>query len=255
MNSALNDEPPREQSLALQAGGALDNVLDFRELRGGASNLALKPKDQLTLAVKAEDRYDLGAAPNVGSGDHYQLLVVTPDELLATLEAREIGLRQRFEQIIEETTETRDMLLRIKTEGPNSSVPGSEPGEAVPGDGSASDQSSAADARSRIWSVRLLRAQQALVQSQKSAQETLGTASGFRDIRAELINNRVDTEDRKQRLQQQLAEPLERIGRELFPEFDVRLQRLVERLDSKLEEIGKTADEDCAGHRSGRCVS
>ena len=92
-------------------------------------------------------------------------------------------------------------------------------------------------ARSRIWSVRLLRAQQALVQSQKSAQETLGTASGFRDIRAELINNRVDTEDRKQRLQQQLAEPLERIGRELFPEFDVRLQRLAERLDSNLEDL------------------
>ena len=96
----------------------------------------------------------------------------------------------------------------------------------------------------KVWSVRLLRAQQAVLQSQKSAQETTGVAAAFRDIRDELVNNRVDTEDRKQRLEQQLAQPLERIGEELFPEFDRRLQRLVDGLDAKLAATPVTADED-----------
>lgn len=239
----LNDQPAREQPLVLQTDGVLDNTVDFRDLRSRGSNYALKPKDQLTLVVKAEDRFDLGAAPHVGSGDHYQLLVVTPDELLAMLEAREIGLRQRFEQIIEETTETRDMLVRIKTEEPNRPPPGREPSDAI-GEDTPGGETADAEARNRIWSVRLLRAQQALMQSQKSAQETLGAAAGFREIRAELINNRVDTEDRKQRLQRQLAEPLERIGRELFPEFDVRLQRLVEQLDNRMDANAQSANED-----------
>jgi hypothetical protein len=179
----------------------------------------------LSLVVKASDRFNLAGEPHIGSGDHYELEVVTPDELLALLEAREINLRRRFEQIIEETTGTRDMLLRVQTDRPGQTS-GQDPEDAKPkGDGAQADSVQAAVGRQE--SLRLLRAQQAVVQSQKSAQEVLGVAASFRDIREELIANRVDTEDRKQRLQEKIAEPLEKIGTKMFPELDRRVERLV----------------------------
>ena len=46
---------------------------------------------------------------------------------------------------------------------------------------------------------------------------------GFLDIREELINNRVDTEDRKNRLKEQIAEPLNKTCAEEFPLLDQRL--------------------------------
>jgi hypothetical protein len=242
---AVNAEAPRTSTLAVASGDQLQGAIDFRELRTQQSGTTLKPKDKLSLVVKAQDKYDLGSGPNIGMSDHYELDVVTPDELLAMLEGREIGLRQRFEQIIEETTETRDMLVRVKAEGPASAVPGSEPGEpANAAEGGSTSETSPPAVSKRIWSVRLLRAQQALLQSQKSAQETLGIAAAFRDIREELINNRVDTEDRKQRLQAQLADPLERIAAQLFPELDRHLQTLGDHLDQQLEVLSQQSQDD-----------
>ena len=39
---------------------------------------------------------------------------MTPDELLAMLERRELGLRRRLEQIIDEMGEMRDSVSRVK---------------------------------------------------------------------------------------------------------------------------------------------
>ena len=52
-------------------------------------------------------------------------------------------------------------------------------------------------AEERAQSLRLLRTQRSLVQCDKSAQEVLGVAASFADIREELINNRVDSKDRE----------------------------------------------------------
>ena len=41
--------------------------------------------------------------------------VVTPADLLALLERRELGLRQRFESIYEKLTDTRNLLNRVET--------------------------------------------------------------------------------------------------------------------------------------------
>ncbi len=60
----------------------------------------------------------------------------------------------------------------------------------------------------------------------KDTHETLGVADAIADIREELINNRIDTEELKARLEQGIANPLRRIAEELFPEFDRRLDRL-----------------------------
>ena len=228
--STPQDQPKSQRrtwDFPLGAGGRVEAVLDCRQWRSLTDGPELKPKDKLTLAIKAADKFNLGASgPNVGSGDRYQLDVVTPETLLAMLESREIGLRRRFEQIVQEVTQCRDLIQRTAKPpaapklDPEDAAVGKEPGEKQP------DPAKAAE---RVQSLRLLRVQQAVQQARKSAQELLGVAIAFRDIREELINNRVDTEDRKKRLQEMIADPMQAAGETLFPELDRRLE-VLERL-------------------------
>ena len=78
--------------------------------------LGLKPGQKLLVSVKAADLCDLGHGPNVAGSERWLLDVVTPEQLRAMLEARELVLRQRFEQMIQEMTETRDLLARMQFE-------------------------------------------------------------------------------------------------------------------------------------------
>ena len=225
-----------------------DAALEVRDLK-------LTAGQKLLVGLKAEDFYDLGKGPNVGAGERWLLDVVTPDQLRAMLESRELVLRQRFEAIIQEVTETRDLLLRIdfgtpdapgadekaaeKTaEGGGTGVTpvareekdgktdeGAEPGE-EPGDEPV--QSSP----ERQLAVRTLRVQRALSNSSKNAHETQSVADGFDDIRLQLMNNRIDTEELIRRLEEGIAKPLHGVAQEMFP----RLQTYLERLQESLED-------------------
>ncbi|HOM17120.1 MAG TPA: hypothetical protein PLQ00_07310, partial [Thermoguttaceae bacterium] len=79
-----------------------------------ASELNIQPGQKLLLAVKAADRCDRQGGPNVGSSDRWMLDVVTPDQLRLMLEGRELTLRQRFEVILREVEETRELLTRME---------------------------------------------------------------------------------------------------------------------------------------------
>lgn len=252
---SVNDGDPKEVELATAGDGSVDASVDFRDQRGTDEGIKLQPGDKLRLTVKATDQYNLGEAPNTGVGDHYQLDVVTPDQLLSLLEARELGLRKRFEQIQNELTEMRDSLVRVRAEGPVSAAGGDEPEDGKPKEAAAatdepaggeepSDTDEAKDALTRVWSLRLLRSQRAKLQSQKSAQETLGVSASFDDIREELVNNRVDSEDRKERLQTQIIEPLKAIGSAMFPALDEKLDELAQRLEDRSRETVDAAEED-----------
>ncbi len=83
-----------------------NKALDLREL-------GLKPGQRLSVSVKAADLCSLGHGPNIASTDVWLLDVVTPDQLRAMLAARELVLRQRFEQMIQEMGDTRDLLARM----------------------------------------------------------------------------------------------------------------------------------------------
>jgi hypothetical protein len=205
--------------------GRVDASLDFRDLRSQEVDpWDLQPTDKLVVSVKAADKHDLSGGPNEGSSDRYQLDVVTPDMLLAILESREIGQRRRLEQILEEMTQARDFLNRVHSPAPGR---GLEPGDVLD-TAEESDQERADPQRvaERNQSLRLLRTQQAFQQGRKSGQELLGVAAAFRDIREELINNRVDTEDRKQRLKELIADPMQLIAETMFPELDRRVEQL-----------------------------
>lgn len=192
----------------------LDRALEVRDLK-------LTAGQRLLVCVKAADRYDLAERPNVGTSRRWVLDVVTPDQLRTMLEARELVLRQRFERIAQEVTETRDSLQRMSFDWSSAEEEGEEnqSEETEPNGGEEADSQ-------RAVSLSRLRVGRALQNSRKNAHETLGLAEAFVDIREELVNNRVDTAELKIRLEQGIADPLRRIGEELFPELDRRLDRL-----------------------------
>jgi hypothetical protein len=236
---AINDGAPHQFPFPLSAAGQVDAALDFRAQRALDGGLTLQPKDKLAITLMASDRCTVGDGPNLGSGDRYQLDVVTADELLAMLERRELGLRRRLEQIIEEVTEMRDSLGRIRRAtdtaagtAPEESLGAGEMADpdSAPDDAESADPSAAESREARAAALRLLRTQRAGVQNEKSTQEVLGVAASFDDIRAELINNRIDSEDRKERLQQQIAEPLRRTGETRFPLLADTLRELEQQL-------------------------
>lgn len=208
----------RQQPVKIGSGGVVDDRLDFRLLRSESGGMRLKPGDKLQLQVHASDFYQLdGSDPNQGENDSVTLNVVTPAELLAILERRELGLRRRHKQIIEETTQLRDAMLLIRSgyDPAKKDDAGTDPGDA-----------GAARTKDELLERRRVRVRHGLSQSQKLAQEVLGVAVSFSDIRMELVNNRVDTEDRKQRIVDRIEQPLVAIAEKRFPELDSILVRL-----------------------------
>jgi hypothetical protein len=162
--------------------------------------LGLKPGQKLVLHVEAADRYNLTGKPNVGQSDRWTLDVVTPEKLRMLLESRELVLRQRFEALIQDVTDTRDWLVRVEFAG--------KPAAAGP---------------STEW---LLAVERTAQNSQKDARETSGVAESILDIRDELVNNRIDTPELKRRLEIQIAAPLTEIAEKMFPDLDRLLDRL-----------------------------
>lgn len=227
----IDQQDPAEQPIAAPSGDTtewkLDAVMD-------ANKLELTPGQKLLVSIKAADlygRYGLGGEPNVGTSERWLLDVVTPEELRAMLEKGELVLRQRFKAIMEEVTETRDLLLRMEfgpagavenadeTKPPDGSEPGDEPG----------DEEETITPEQRL-TRRTLQAQRALQNSRKNAQETEGVGEAFDDIRLQMINNNIHTEELIIRLEQRIADPLHRIAGEMFPELELSVQQLQEKL-------------------------
>jgi hypothetical protein len=208
---------------------------------------ALKPGQKFQVSLKAADLCTLGKGPNIGSGEQWILDVVTPEQLRALLDSRELVLRQRFESIMAEMTETRDLLARAKMGSVSTRNSTSEskdglnaknteekevkktPSGVEPGD--EPSDSGKTPSPERQLELLLLRVQSAETNCLKSAQETLGLAESFDDIRKQLVNNRVDTEELKERLQAGIADPLRIIAQAMLPELDRRLELLQSSLE------------------------
>ncbi|GAG18371.1 unnamed protein product, partial [marine sediment metagenome] len=143
-------------------------------------DLNLTPGNKLALGVKAADRYNLAERPNVGTSSRWMLDVVSAEQLRAMLQSRELVLRQRFERIIQEVTESRDSLLRIDF---SSSASGNNAGQtttkekaiaaegAEPADESGKEEANPALQPLGFWKLRVERARQ---NGRKDALETLG---------------------------------------------------------------------------------
>lgn len=208
--------------LPIQNGEELETPLDLRAERAEDESTELKPESTIILSIQATDKYDLEGDPNTGTSSQFSLDVVTDQQLLAILERQELSLRQRYELILAEVQGMRDSLAQVleSAQDNGNAEDGSEPEDNTNDD---EVQLSDEEKQKREESLRLLRVQRAIVQSQKSSQETLGVAVSFDDIRLQLINNRVDTQERKRRLKEQIADPLKHISDVEFPVLDERL--------------------------------
>jgi hypothetical protein len=226
----VDEQPAEQRPLRTQPEGLLElrmsEAFDLAETAPGgqAPLVALKPGQKLSLLVKARDAYDLGEAPHVGASQRFQLDVVTASELRALLEKRELGLRQRFEAAYDKMVGVRELLDRIDLAATGAAADDNEDaGESGEASGDRDDAASEADRLAQRDLSRIAGARQS---GTEIAFETSGVAEGFDDIVAELINNRVDTEELKQRLEQGIAEPLKAISGEQLPQLAQRLEAL-----------------------------
>jgi hypothetical protein len=181
-------------------GDAAETTLPVARVRAGAAQvdmpaeeaetvvlepLGLVPGQKLELAVIAQDGCTLTGGPNVGSSVPWSLDVVTPEALVAMLEAREIILRRRYESCIADLTQARGRLV----------------------DGDASG--AADDDRSAAAGVGEATA--------RAAGETGELAAAFRDIRDEFANNQLLSPELEARLVGQIAGPLSAISAQDLP--------------------------------------
>lgn len=248
-----HDDPVEHQMLELPRAPSdlaitAETALDAREMK-------LLPGQKMQLILRAADRFQWqGQGPNVGQSERWQLDIVTPEQLRAMLEARELVLRQRFEVIINEASETRDMLLKVNFDPGDEDrgvTPGDEPGDqppkedgkpvsgkpspdgdkpateigAEPGDAPRAGQAMSAE---KHLALQTMRVQRALQNARKNAAEVKGVAESFDDILAQMVNNRIDTEELRQRIDVAIARPLHGIADEMFPTFQKNVELLQE---------------------------
>jgi hypothetical protein len=215
----------------------MTEAFDLAEAEPGASRpkLELKAGQKLTLSVRARDAYDLGDEPHIGGSPRFQLDVVTPSELRALLEKRELGLRQRFQAIHDKMVGVVELLERIDLAAHASAAQDDAAADAAAAP--TGDETLTPERRRERDLARISGSRQSATQL---AFETTGVAEGFDDILAELVNNRVDTEELTERLSQGIAEPLKAIGGEMLPRFEKRLGALQTRMAAESPESAES---------------
>jgi hypothetical protein len=176
----------------------------------------LTPGQRFGIAINAADRFNLSEEPHAGSSQQYVLDVVSPADLQALLERRELSLRQRYEAIYEKMTDTRNLLARVEFGTGETSEDASE-----------AEAEATIDAPERQLARRRLRVAGSLQNVIQSADEVGGVAEAFDDLGEELTNNRIDNPDLQSRLREQIALPLHRIAEERMPRLAAQV-KLVE---------------------------
>ncbi len=179
---------------------------------------------RFTLKVVAVDG-DTLTGPHVSSGTPYNFQVVSDDELLALVAVKELNIRRRFEQILEEVKNTRkDLLLHRARIDETRDL-------RVQSSSAASD----ADVREKLNNVDIAVAtsvERSLNGIRKNANETQSIEQEFGDIRDELENNAVpDVKPMLERIDNGIIKPLHSINTLDYNNVDDALVLLRKMLD------------------------
>ncbi len=173
--------------------------------------LALTPGAALSVQLAARDGCTLTGGPNEAKSDAWSLDVVTPEALMAMLEAREILLRRRFESVVSDLALARERLAAgLGTDAPREGRAGGESGDGS-GSGGAGDDGGNGTVVPEAdgWALEAGRLAES---ASRAAGETGEIARDFLAIRGELDNNRMLTEELEGRLVGQIAAPLSAIA-------------------------------------------
>jgi hypothetical protein len=255
----INEQPPVELDVEVDGEGKFSPQIDLQKL-AEAGKLRVGPDSTLGLALSSMDRFDLGGMKHVGHGQPIQLAVVTKDKLVVMLDRQELELRQRLEQIIGELSQLRDVLTeQANLKLPTTQVFGSksaslvawQPPAAKSGNDGDAEGNSANDPEQQR-KLMLLRAQQSVVQGDKSNQELVGLAGLVNDIRLQLINNRIDSLDRQERLNDKVYQPLQSI---IAGEMQTLRTRLTQFQTSAMSPTGGPEQAALAMHENERVLA
>jgi hypothetical protein len=198
--------PAATVSPSLDRDGEGSVTLDLRELVASGQLPELTAGGAVHLFGEATDAYDLGSN-HVTRSEVFRLQVVSAEQLLALLERRELALRARLEQTISETRNLRDTLDLLRRGF--QSATDNEPDE------NELDENE----RTRELQLRRLRAQQSGLQASKTSEELSGIVASLDDILLEMVNNRVDSVDRRERIGEGVRDPLKQIVEEPLEEL------------------------------------
>ena len=207
------DAQPR--SFPTEPRGAKKFALEQSEtqkwLRFDVLPLELKVGQKLSLSVIAEDADNL-SGPHFAQGEKYNFQIVSDEELLSQLYARELNLRQRFEQILTEVQRSQSELTLARKTVQELLELGRKP-MSLERDQQleVAGQNAATAAERGLYGIR------------KNHNETLAIGQSLGDIREEMINNAVDTPQSLERMDIKLIRPLKGINDIDFPDVDQRL--------------------------------
>lgn len=232
------EQQPTTRTVTTDRDGKFETTMDLRDLAAEGQLPVLEPGGKVNVYGESTDAYDLGE-PHVTRTDLFHLDVITADDLLATLERRELGLRTRLEQVIAETQALRDALDLLRREGwkPSGGAATSgvafqataEPstGEDAATGEDADGEEGEAEAIDRTAQLLRLRIQQASLQADKTSQELTGIAASIDDILLEMVNNRVDSVDRNERIAQGVRDPLTQIVDGPLVQLEMQIEGLL----------------------------
>ncbi|MFM7976978.1 MAG: hypothetical protein ACKO8U_18060 [Pirellula sp.] len=223
VESRIDEQEIIKTELQVDAQGSGDLDIDLKAMKdSGLSTPSVG--SVFSLMVGASDFFDVPpsaqapAIAHVGRSTPIQLSVVTEDQFLILLDRREAAMRRRLEQIISELGQLRDLL--ILTNKNNKQVQEQAVEETS---GTTEGKETPAQTRSRIL---LLRSQQASAQVSKSEGELKGVLSEISMLVAELVNNRIDSKDRRERLGQKIKLPLEGMLESKWKPFAMQINQL-----------------------------
>ena len=203
----LNESAPNNFPVALSIDGKAKQSIDLRELKNNKI-IDIAPGQSIALTLVANDFCDFGNDSKTGSrsgrASPIQLGVVTADQLLILLERRELAMRSRLELVVSELTQLNELLTKVQATG---TAPSNERIDKPENTDSSATETESTPAES-VAKLQVLRVQQSISQSDKSSAELVGVAQEIGMIRKELINNRVDSQDRQIRLEDRVRKPM-----------------------------------------------
>lgn len=214
VESIIDDTPPTKTDLQVTPQGNADIDIDLKAMRDAGQTVP-NTGSTLALVVAASDYMNTSntstpqTSQHIGRSTPIQLNVVTVDQFLVLIDRREAAMRRRLEQIISELGQLRDLLLL--TNKNNQTTPKNDPNTDDSSQNNTNDTTEGAAQESepqRRARILLLRAQQASTQTSKSESELKGVLNEISNLVAELINNRIDSKDRRERLEEKIKIPL-----------------------------------------------
>lgn len=238
VESRIDEQEILKSALEVAAKGNGDLDIDLKAMKD-AGQATPSVGSIFSLMVAASDYFDVTSTPDskselhVGRSTPIQLSVVTEDQFLVLLDRREAAMRRRLEQIISELGQLRDLLVLTGKNNKLIDKPESNSETAEDTTNSTESKETPAQSRERIL---LLRSQQAAAQVSKSEGELKGVLSEISLLVAELINNRIDSNDRRERLGEKIKVPMERLIETQWKPFAEQVNQLESELAKSTEE-------------------